>query len=193
MGLIVAYSSFFILSFRIAEEPYFFSLASFTYLRNYSILIFFLFVVGFFEQLFKLMSQRNAKLGSISKTGKLVRKPALAATVAIGLAVIGLINASQPHAVKSIAITIHKLPLSMNNLKIVLLSDIHLGPTIGKTKLQMIVKIAKTLKPNFTVIVGDLTNSEVKGLAHHMEPLGQIDSPLGFILSQGIMNTVSLV
>ncbi|KAM6449461.1 transmembrane protein with metallophosphoesterase domain [Liasis olivaceus] len=177
--LILAHSSFFTLLFLVAEEPYFFSLAAFTCLGSYIILIFFLFTFGSLEQLYVLMTQRNAKVGSTSRIGKLARKPALAVTMTIGLTVIGLLNASQPPAVKSVVIPVHKLPLSMNNLKVVLLSDIHLGPTVGKTKLQMIVKIVNSLKPNITVIVGDLTDSEVKDLGHAMEPLGRLDSPLG--------------
>ncbi|XP_054847215.1 transmembrane protein with metallophosphoesterase domain [Eublepharis macularius] len=178
MFLILAHSSSFTLLFLVAEEPYFFSLAAYTCLGGYIILIFFLFTLGSLEQGYKLLIHRNTKMDNTN--GKLaMKKPLLAVVVTVALTVLGLLNASQPPAVKSVEITVHKLPLSMDKLKVVLLSDIHLGPTVGKTKLEMIVKMVKALKPDLTVIVGDLTDSDVKDLGPAVEPLGELDSPLG--------------
>ncbi|XP_062986378.1 transmembrane protein with metallophosphoesterase domain [Elgaria multicarinata webbii] len=179
MFLILAHSSFFTALFLVAEEPYYFSLAAYTCLGGYIILIFFLFALGSLEQGYKLLVQRNTNMREINKNGKLAMKPALAVMVTVVLTILGHLNASQPPAVKSVAIPVHKLPVSMNNLKIVLLSDIHLGPTVGKTKLKMIVEMVKALKPDITVIVGDLIDSDVKDLGPAVEPLGDLDSRLG--------------
>nr|XP_008116508.1 PREDICTED: transmembrane protein with metallophosphoesterase domain [Anolis carolinensis] len=175
--LILSHSSFFTFLFLIAEEPYLLSLVAFTCLGSYLILIFFLFSLGSLEQVYKLVVQRNTKMAI--KNGKLAMKPVLSVMITVALTFLGLLNASQPPAVKSVVIPVHKLPLSMDNLKIVLLSDIHLGPTVGKTKLEMIVTMVKALKPDITVIVGDLTDSEVKRFGTAVEPLGKLDSPLG--------------
>lgn len=177
--LVLAHSSFFTLLFLVAEEPYFFSLASYTCLGGYIILIFTLFALGSLEQGYKLLVQRKAKMSNIDKNSKLSMKPALAVTLTVVLTILGLLNASQPPAVHKVVIPIHKLPSSMDNLKVVLLSDIHLGPTVGKTKLKMIVKMVSNLKPDITVIVGDLTDSDVKDLGPAVEPLGSLTSPLG--------------
>lgn len=180
MFLILAHSSSFTVLFLVAEEPYFFSLAAFTCLGGYIILIFFLFTLGSLEQGYKLLVHRNTNLHTINKNSRLaIKKSVLAVTVTVALTVLGLLNASQPPAVKSVEITVHKLPLSMDKLKVVLLSDIHLGPTVGKSKLEMIVKMVKALKPDITVIVGDLTDSDVKNLGPAVEPLGKLDSRLG--------------
>ncbi|XP_053118439.1 transmembrane protein with metallophosphoesterase domain [Hemicordylus capensis] len=179
MFLVLAHSSFFTLLFLVAEEPYFFSLAAYTCLGGYIILIFFLFALGSLEQGYKFLVQRGAKMSIINKNSRLAMKPALAILVTIALTILGLLNASQPPAVKTVAIPVHKLPLSMDGLKVVLLSDIHLGPTVGKTKLEMIVKMANALKPDITVIVGDLTDSDVKDLGSAVEPLGNLGSTLG--------------
>ncbi|XP_034984812.1 transmembrane protein with metallophosphoesterase domain [Zootoca vivipara] len=179
MFLILAHSSFFTALLLVAEEPYFFSLAAHTCLGGYILLIFCLFALGSLEQAYKLLFQRQAKMGSVSKNCKLAIKPALAVVLTVVLTVLGLLNASQPPAVKSVAIPLHKLPPSMDQLKVVLLSDIHLGPTVGKTKLEMVIKMVRTLKPDITVIVGDLTDSDVKGLGHAAKPLGMLNSPLG--------------
>lgn len=177
--LVLAHSSFFTMLFLVAEEPYFFSLAAYTCLGSYIILIFFLFAFGSLEQGYKLLAQREAKMNNINKNDKLAMKPAVAVIVTVALTILGVLNASHPPAVNTVMIPVHKLPLSMDNLKVVLLSDIHLGPTVGKTKLKMIVKMVRTLQPDITVIVGDLTDSDVKDLGPAVEPLGQLDSRLG--------------
>ncbi|KAJ6661996.1 hypothetical protein lerEdw1_012843 [Lerista edwardsae] len=179
MFLVLAHSSFFTLLFLVAEEPYLFSLAAYTCLGSYIILIFFLFAFGSLEQGYKLLVRREAKMNNINKNDKLAIKPAVAVMVTVALTILGVLNASHPPAVNTVVIPVHKLPLSMDNLKVVLLSDIHLGPTVGKTKLKMIVKMVRTLKPDITVIVGDLTDSDVKDLGPAVEPLGQLDSRLG--------------
>lgn len=176
MFLILARLSFFTPLFLVAEEPYF-SLTAYTCLGRYIILIFFLFVFGVLEQAYKLLVQRNAKKSHIN--GWLAMKPVLAVIMTVVLTILGCLNASQPPAVKSAEIPIHKLPLSMDNLKVVSLHDIHLGPTFGKTKLEMIAEIVRVLKPDITMIVGDLTNSDVQDLGAAVEPLGKVDFPLG--------------
>ncbi|NXL92725.1 TMPPE metallophosphoesterase, partial [Alectura lathami] len=173
--LALAHSSFFTLLFLVAEEPYFFSLAAYTCLGAYIILIFFLFALGSVEQAYKFFAGRSAKANS-SRTAM---KPVLAVVLTVVLTVMGLLNASQPPTVNSVEIPVHKLPPAMNSLKVVLLSDIHLGPTVGKTKLAMIVRMVKALKPDITVIVGDLTDSEAEIIRPAVEPLGELNSPLG--------------
>ncbi|NXT13138.1 TMPPE metallophosphoesterase, partial [Prunella fulvescens] len=176
--LALAHSSFFTLLFLVAEEPYFFSLAAYTCLGAYIILIFFLFTLGSVEQAYKFLAGRGAKAGTGSKN-RTALKPVLAVLLTVVLTVVGLLNASQPPTVNSVEIPVHKLPSTMNNLKVVLLSDIHLGPTVGKTKLAMIVRMVKALKPDITVIVGDLSDAEAKIIRPAVEPLGELDSPLG--------------
>ncbi|XP_064272698.1 transmembrane protein with metallophosphoesterase domain isoform X1 [Passer domesticus] len=178
MFLALAHSSFFTLLFLVAEEPYFFSLAAYTCLGAYIILIFFLFTLGTVEQAYKLLAGRGAKAGTGNKN-RTALKPVLAVLLTVVLTVVGLLNASQPPTVNSVEIPVHKLPSTMNNLKVVLLSDIHLGPTVGKTKLAMIVRMVKALKPDITVIVGDLSDAEAKIIRPAVEPLGELESPLG--------------
>ncbi|NWJ04379.1 TMPPE metallophosphoesterase, partial [Crypturellus undulatus] len=179
MFLALAHSSFFTVLFLVAEEPYFFSLAAYTCLGAYILLIFFLFTLGSVEQAYKFLAGRGSNTGSGNKNSRTAMKPILSVMLTVVLTIVGLLNASQPPAVTSVEVPIHKLPSTMNNLKVVLLSDIHLGPTVGKTKLAMIVRMVKALKPDITVIVGDLTDSEAQIMRPAVEPLGELNSPLG--------------
>lgn len=178
--LALAHSSFFTMLFLVAEEPYLFSMAAYSCLGAYVIMLFFLCILSGMEQAYQLLAWHRGRVaGSLDKSRKLVLRPALAVVVTAVLSVMGLLNAAQPPAVKTVAVPIHQLPPSMNNLKIVLLSDIHLGPTVGKTKMQLFVRMVNALEPDITVIVGDLSDSEASVLRTAVAPLGQLHSRLG--------------
>ncbi|XP_012502332.1 PREDICTED: transmembrane protein with metallophosphoesterase domain [Propithecus coquereli] len=178
--LALAHSSFFTMLFLVAEEPYLFSLAAYSCLGAYIIMVFFLCILSGMEQAYQLLAWRSGRVvGSLDKTRKLALRPALAVAVTTVLSVAGLLNAAQPPAVKTVEVPINQLPPSMNNLKIVLLSDIHLGPTVGRTKMEMFVKMVNVLEPDITVIVGDLSDSEASVLRTAVAPLGQLHSRLG--------------
>lgn len=178
--LALAHSSFFTMLFLVAEEPYLFSLAAYTCLGAYVIMIFFLCTLSGMEQAYQLLAWRSGKaVGSLDKTRKLALRPALAVMVTAVLSVAGLLNAAQPPAVKTVVVPTHQLPASMDRLKIALLSDIHLGPTVGRTKMEMFVSMVNALEPDVTVIVGDLCDSEASVLRTAVAPLGQLRSRLG--------------
>jgi len=59
-------------------------------------------------------------------------------------------------------------------LKIVQLSDIHLGPTIGLAFLEKIVDITLNLKPDLVVITGDLIDSHIDRIRPALAPLNKL-------------------
>src|SRR4029077_10489263 len=54
---------------------------------------------------------------------------------------------------------------------IVQLTDVHVGPTIGRDFLEAVVREANALSPDMVVITGDLVDGTVEELAHLVEPL----------------------
>ncbi|XP_078400285.1 transmembrane protein with metallophosphoesterase domain [Cetorhinus maximus] len=173
--LFLAHSSFFTLLALVSEEPYIFSLVSYTCLGMYIFLIFSLLVLGLLEQAQKLVPFSRAAPSHNRHMLKLL----LALLFTVTCTVLGLHNASQPPLIKQVEIPVHKLPQSFHNLRMVLLADIHLGPTVGRTKLEMVVKMVNELNPDIIVIVGDLTDSQVVNLRKATEPLRQLMPKLG--------------
>ncbi|CAG5130850.1 unnamed protein product [Candidula unifasciata] len=104
---------------------------------------------------------------------------ALALVYAIAASTVGLYTASQPPAVKHVTVKLKDLPSRLDGLSIVQLSDIHLGPTVGKSKLTKIVEIVNTEKPDIVVVTGDLVDSSVEHLRGAAEPLKDIHSLYG--------------
>lgn len=178
--LALAHSSFFTMLFLVAEEPYLFSMVAYSCLGAYIIMIIFLGTLSLLEQAHELLVWHSGRVvSSLDKTRKLALRPALAVVVTAILSIAGLLNAAQPPVVKTVEVPIRQLPPSMDNLKTVLLSDIHLGPTVGRTKMEMFVRMVNVLEPDVTVIVGDLCDSEASVLRTAVAPLGQLRSRLG--------------
>ncbi|GFR63684.1 transmembrane protein with metallophosphoesterase domain [Elysia marginata] len=72
---------------------------------------------------------------------------------------LGIYTASQPPAVRHVEIPIKDLPTNLDGLSLVQISDIHLGPTVGFTKLNMIVDIVNRQNPgNHEYYTGDVDN-----------------------------------
>ena len=77
--------------------------------------------------------------------------------------------------------------LKNNNLKIVLLSDIHLGNYIGKDRLKTMVNEVNALDPDVVLIAGDLIDDSIKPFIDNSlaAELGKIESKYGTYLSFG--------
>lgn len=176
----LTHSSFFTMLFLVAEEPHPLSLAAYSCLGAYVFMLFFLVIFSGVEQAYQLLAWHCGRVqSSPDKMRRLALRPVLTVTFTAVLSVVGLLNAAQPPAVRTVEVPMPSLPASMNNLKVVLLSDIHLGPTVGRTKMEMFVRMVNTLQPDVTVIVGDLSDSEASALRSAVAPLGQLRSRLG--------------
>jgi len=63
----------------------------------------------------------------------------------ISMSAYGLYRGLQPPTVKTVEIPIKGLPKSMDRLTVAAVSDIHLGPTVGRTKLERVVHMLNSL------------------------------------------------
>lgn len=174
--LFLTHSSFISLLTLVSEEPHIFSMVSYSCLGIYIFLIFSLFVLGLLEKAQRLISFRRAP-SSIQNRN--VISVALALLFTLACTVMGLLNARQPPVIKQVELSLPKLPRSFHNLKMVLLADIHLGPTVGRTQLETVVKMVNELNADVIVIVGDLTDSQVVNLRTASEPLRNLTPKLG--------------
>lgn len=116
----------------------------------------------------------------------LVNRAALAeptAVAVLGLAglvtLIGLINARRIARVVNVAVPLANLPPALEGLKIVQLSDIHVGPTIKRGYVEAIVNRVNALDADLIAITGDVVDGTVEQLNAHTAPLGQLKSRHG--------------
>ncbi len=92
---------------------------------------------------------------------------------------IGYLNAR--HRMKTIRVTIpvKDLPEDLEGLRIVQISDIHVGPTIKRKFVEEIVQRVNALNPDIVALTGDLVDGSVEYLSHDVEPLKNLSATYG--------------
>ncbi|MCO4772250.1 MAG: metallophosphoesterase [Deltaproteobacteria bacterium] len=100
-----------------------------------------------------------------------------AATALIGG--VALIGGRLRPAIERITLPIGGLSPALVGLRIVQISDIHVGPTIRRERIAELVGIVNGLEPDLIAVTGDLVDGSVKALAPHVAPLKDLSAPLG--------------
>jgi predicted MPP superfamily phosphohydrolase len=118
---------------------------------------------------------------SVSARGAVLARalPALAGGASVVIAGLGLRGAVKGPRVKSVPVAVPGLHEGLRGLRIVQISDLHVGPTIRRGDVERIVDRALALKPDLIAITGDLTDGTVERLARHVAPLSRLRAPLG--------------
>lgn len=89
--------------------------------------------------------------------------------------------------VKHVTITIPKEAPGRDSLRIVLMSDLHIGEVIGKKMVQRYVALSNAQEPDMVVLVGDIMDYESRFAekARIEEDLQQLKAPLGTYIVYG--------
>jgi hypothetical protein len=91
----------------------------------------------------------------------------------------GVWSAIRPVEVKRVQVRLKKLPGALNGLRLVQLSDMHIGLTIGRDFVEDVVRKVNALEPDIVAITGDLIDGSVEDLGAAVAPLGEIHARLG--------------
>jgi predicted MPP superfamily phosphohydrolase len=102
-----------------------------------------------------------------------------AGSLGLALSGFGVWSAIRPVEVKRVPVQLKKLPASMSGLRLVQLTDMHVGLTIGRDFVEDVVRKVNALEPDIVAITGDLIDGSVEDLGHAVAPLGQIRASLG--------------
>ncbi|GAA1387149.1 metallophosphoesterase [Kitasatospora putterlickiae] len=86
---------------------------------------------------------------------------------------------------KQVTVPLAKLPARAHGYRIAVVSDIHLGPILGRAHTQRIVNTINAAKPDLIAIVGDLVDGSVPELGRDAEPLAQLRAPDGAFFVTG--------
>jgi uncharacterized protein len=78
-----------------------------------------------------------------------------------------------------------KLPQGVDRLRIVQVSDVHLGLLVGEKTLGRIVKAVREAEPDLLVSTGDLVDSSPRSLARETEMWNGLKPPLGKVAVTG--------
>ena len=77
------------------------------------------------------------------------------------------------------------LPEEFEGLRIVQLSDLHIGPHSNRRFLAQVVRATQGLIPDLIAVTGDLIDDRVEDVAAYATALGTLDAPLGVFMIPG--------
>lgn len=120
------------------------------------------------------------------------RRQLLARGLALGVATIGVSasgfgirRALRPIEVKEVKVELDRLPIAFDGLKIVQLTDVHIGPTIRRDFILDIVTKTNATNPDLIVLTGDIVDGSVDHLREHTEPFGALRATHGVYFVTG--------
>ncbi|XP_061404582.1 transmembrane protein with metallophosphoesterase domain isoform X2 [Lethenteron reissneri] len=186
--LLLVHTSLFTALFLVHIEPHVFSLVSSTCLGAYILLNFWLLVLLTTDRCLRFAARALTpamKKDEEVEDEKIERRKrarailAIALLLTVSMTLLAVHNAAgRPHTPR-VEVRLQRLPANLSGLKVALLSDIHLGPTVGRSKLAQVVDITNGLRPDLVVIVGDLADSLVSNLKDAAQPLSWLNPRLG--------------
>ena len=98
----------------------------------------------------------------------------------IGLAlIVGTLLARVRPRVRKVEIPIEGLPAQFVGMKIVQISDLHVGPTIKRAFVERVVKIVNKLGADLVALTGEIFDGEVESLRREVAPLSTLESTYG--------------
>ena len=104
---------------------------------------------------------------------------------ASGLTLMAIRSALGPVAVRRVEIPLRRLSKHHDGMTLVQLTDLHIGPTIGREALEDLVRRANALKPDIIAITGDLVDGGVGELRSAIAPIADLRARLGVYFVTG--------
>ncbi|OWA09052.1 hypothetical protein B9W62_14845 [Streptomyces sp. CS113] len=107
---------------------------------------------------------------------------AAAAVGTVGYGTYGVLNGP---SVKRVTVPLARLPRAAHGFRIAVVSDIHLGPVLGRGFAQKVVDTINSTQPDLIAVVGDLVDGSVKDLGPAAAPLAQLKARHGAFFVTG--------
>ncbi|WP_330348524.1 metallophosphoesterase [Streptomyces sp. NBC_00582] len=108
-----------------------------------------------------------------------------AAAVAVGTVGAGTYGVLRGPKVKRVTVPLAKLPRTAHGYRIAVVSDIHLGPVLGRGFAQKVVDTINATQPDLIAVVGDLVDGSVKDLGPAAAPLAGLRARHGSFFVTG--------
>jgi predicted MPP superfamily phosphohydrolase len=109
----------------------------------------------------------------------------IAALATVGLGAAGLNEGLSRVRVKNVKIALRRVRPTNKGYRIVQLSDIHVGPTIGRAFIEDLVARTNALAPDLIAITGDLVDGRVDELREAVAPLAGLRAKDGVFFVTG--------
>ncbi|MEU7699203.1 metallophosphoesterase [Streptomyces sp. NPDC015492] len=108
-----------------------------------------------------------------------------AAAAAVGTVGLGTYGVLRGPRVRRVTVPLARIPRAAHGYRIAVVSDIHLGPILGRAHTQRIVDTINSTQPDLIAIVGDLVDGTVENLGPAAEPLARLRARHGSFFVTG--------
>jgi predicted MPP superfamily phosphohydrolase len=112
-----------------------------------------------------------------SKSAGQIRLVALMA--AAGLSALALVQGTRSPVVSEYEVSIKELPSKLNGTTMVVLTDIHLNPLVGESRVARLVEQVNALRPDIVVAVGDIVDDDPNDIQRLGAALKELRAPFG--------------
>jgi len=109
----------------------------------------------------------------------------VAGAASTSLVGVGLGNALGPPDLLRVPVTLRRLDPAFAGFRIAVVSDIHLGPLLGRSHTERIVRMINETSPDLVAVVGDLADGTVADLGRAAEPLADLSAREGSFFVTG--------
>lgn len=107
---------------------------------------------------------------------------AAVAAATVGYGAYGVLRGPR---IKRVTVPLAKVPRAAHGYRIAVVSDIHLGPILGRAHTQRIVDAINSTQPDLIAVVGDLVDGTVENLGSAAEPLARLRARHGSFFVTG--------
>lgn len=110
---------------------------------------------------------------------------AVVVTLSVVSAAVGLVQVLVPVPVERVEVPIPGLPRGLDGLRIVQISDLHVGSPVRRGFVERVVRQANALQPDLVVITGDIVHAPTLAATRDVEPLGALEARRGVFAVTG--------
>lgn len=104
---------------------------------------------------------------------------------ALALGGFGLYSVLRPIETRRVRVPLSDLPAPLSGMVIAQITDVHVGPTIGRAFLDELVAKTNAMEPDIIAITGDLVDGSVEQLGPLVEPLARLKARHGVFFVTG--------
>ena len=108
-----------------------------------------------------------------------------ATVIAAGLSGYAIHSAVAGPGLRRLKVALARLPQALHGFKIVQLSDLHVGRTIGRAYVEEVVRQVQEQEPDLIAITGDLFDGSPAQLAEAVAPIAELTAPHGVFFVTG--------
>ncbi len=102
-----------------------------------------------------------------------------------GTVILGIWEARRRPGVRRVEIPLKGLPARFEGFRIAQVSDLHVGPTIGRTRTREVVDCVNALQADLVALTGDFADGTVRDLSPEIAPIGDLRAPHGVYFVTG--------